>query len=77
MKALQVQSKNEDSKRLLRSLKRRNDDKDDVPEKKKCIESTPSPDLRINAVKAWVLDKFSTESITNLIMTFIVRIYCV
>lgn len=79
MKALQVQSKNEDSKKLLRSLKRKNDDKeekkldkDDIPEKKKFTESTLPPDMRINMVKAWVLDKFSPESIANLIMTFMV-----
>lgn len=81
MKALQVLSKNEDSKKLLRSLKRKNDDKedkkpdkDDVPEKKRCTEGTP-PDRHINIVKAWVLEKLSPESITNLIMTFMVNIY--
>jgi len=81
MKALQVQSKNEDSKKLLRSLKRKNDDKedkkldkDDIPEKKRCTESTLSLDMRINTIKAWVLDKFSPESITNLVMTFMVSV---
>lgn len=81
MKALQVLSKNEDSKKLLRSLKRKNDDKedkkpdkDDIPEKKRCTEGTP-PDRHINIVKAWVLEKLSPESITNLIMTFMVNIY--
>jgi len=79
MKALQVQSKNEDSKKLLRSLKRKNDDKeekksdkDDVPEKKRCTESTMPSDMRVNIVKEWVLEKFSPESIANLIMTFMV-----
>lgn len=81
MKALQVLSKNEDSKKLLRSLKRKNDDKedkksdkDDIPEKKRCTEGTP-PDRHINAVKAWVLEKLSPESIANIIMTFMVNIY--
>lgn len=79
MKALQVLSKNEDSKKLLRSLKRKNDDKDDkkpekddIPEKKRCTEGT-TPDRHINSVKAWVLEKLSTESITNLIMTSMVN----
>lgn len=78
MKALQVLSKNEDSKKLLRSLKRKNDDKDDkkvdkndIPEKKRCTE--PS-DLRVNTVKAWVYEKFSPESVANLVMTFMVYI---
>lgn len=83
MKALQVLSKNEDSKKLLRSLKRKNEDKedkkmdkDDVPEKKRCLESTPPPELSIDVdtIKAWVLEKFSPESITNLIMTFMVSV---
>lgn len=80
MKALQVLSKNEDSKKLLRSLKRKNDDiedkktdKDDIPEKKRCTEGT-LPDRHINTVKEWVLGKLSPESITNLIMTFMVNI---
>jgi len=80
MKALQVLSKNEDSKKLLRSLKRKNDDKedkkpdkDDIPEKKRCTEGTPS-DRHINAITTWVLEKLSPESITNLIMTFMVNI---
>jgi len=79
MKALQVLSKNEDSKKLLRSLKRKSDDKDDkkpekddIPEKKRCTEGIP-PDRHINSVKAWVLEKLSTESITNLIMTSMVN----
>lgn len=81
MKALQVLSKNEDSKKLLRSLKRKNDDKDDkkfdkedIPEKKRCTLSTPPTDARINSVKAWVLEKLSPESITNLIMIFMVSV---
>jgi len=80
MKALQVLSKNEDSKKLLRSLKRKNDekddkkpDKDDIPEKKRCTEGTSS-DRHINTIKTWVLEKLSPESITNLIMTFMVNI---
>ncbi|XP_022182755.1 symplekin [Myzus persicae] len=80
MKALQVLSKNEDSKKLLRSLKRKNDDKedkkpdkDDIPEKKRCTEGTP-PDQHINTIKAWVLEKLSPESITNLIMTFMPKL---
>lgn len=82
MKALQVLSKNEDSKKLLRSLKRKNEDKEDkkmdkdeVPEKKRCLESTP-PELSIDVdtIKAWVLEKFSPETITNLIMTFMVSV---
>lgn len=82
MKALQVLSKNEDSKKLLRSLKRKNEekedkkpDKDDIPEKKRCIEGTPPPDPRVDSVKAWVFEKFSPESITNLVMTFMVSVY--
>lgn len=81
MKALQVLSKNEDSKKLLRSLKRRNDDKDDkkadkdeIPEKKRCTDSTLISDININIVKTWVLEHFSTESITNLIITFMVSV---
>lgn len=79
MKALQVLSKNEDSKKLLRSLKRKNDDKDekkfdkeDIPEKKRYTIGTPPTDVRINLVKTWVLERLSPESITNLIMTFMV-----
>lgn len=79
MKALQVLSKNEDSKKFLRSLKRKNDDKedkksdnDDIPEKKRCTDSLPS-EQHINTVKAWVLERFSSESITNLIMAFMVN----
>lgn len=81
MKAFQVLSKNEDSKKLLRSLKRKNDDKedkkidkDDIPEKKRCTEIIIPSTSRVNAVKTWVLERFSTESITNLIMTFMVYI---
>lgn len=81
MKAFQVLSKNEDSKKLLRSLKRKNDDKedkkldkDDIPEKKRCPEGFIPSSSRVNAVKTWVLEKFSPETITNLIMTFMVNI---
>lgn len=81
MKALQVLSKNEDGKKLLRSLKRKNDDvddkkidKDEIPEKKRCTDSTIVSETNINMVKTWVLEHFSSESITNLIMTFMVRV---
>lgn len=81
MKSLQVMSKNEDSKKLLRSLKRKNEDKEDkksvkhdIPEKKRCTESSVPSDQYINTVKAWVLEKFTPESITNLIMTFMVSV---
>jgi len=81
MKALQVLSKNEDSKKLLRSLKRKNEDKeekklckDDIPEKKRCTEGTLPPEIQINSVKIWVLEKLSPETVTNLIMTFMVSI---
>lgn len=81
MKALQVLSKNEDSKKLLRSLKRKNEDKDDkkldkhdIPEKKRCTEGSVPSEQRINIVKSWVLEQFSPESITNLIMTFMVSV---
>lgn len=77
MKALQVLSKNEDSKKFLRALKRKNDDKEDkkpdkdeIPEKKRCTDL--SSELRINSTKAWVLEKFSSESVANLIFTFLV-----
>lgn len=73
MKALQVLSKNDDSKKLLRSLKRKNDDKEDIPEKKRCTDSPP--EQHINSVKSWVLEKFSSESITNLIIAFMVGLY--
>lgn len=76
MKALQVLSKNEDSKKFLRSLKRKNDDKDDkksdndnIPEKKKCTD-----EQYVNTVKTWVLERFSVESITNLIIAFMVSL---
>lgn len=79
MKALQVMSKNEDSKKLLRSLKRKNDDKDDkktvkdeIPEKKRCTDRTLISETNMNIVKTWVLEHFSSESITNLVMTFMV-----
>lgn len=79
MKALQVLSKNEDSKKLLRSLKRKNEDKDekktdkdDIPEKKRCTENALSAP-HISTVNAWVLEKFAPESVTNLIMTFMVN----
>lgn len=81
MKALQVLSKNEDSKRILRSLKRKNEDKDDkkidkedIPEKKRCTEVVTPPDPNINIVMAWVLEQFSPESITNLVMAFMVSL---
>lgn len=84
MKALQVQSKNEDSKKILRSLKRKNDDKEDkkvdkndIPEKKRCTEGVPPSDLRINTVKTWIFEKFSPESVTNLVMTFMVIAYLI
>lgn len=81
MKALQVMSKNEDSKKLLRSLKRKNEDKEDkksikhdIPEKKRCTEGSVPSDQYVNTVKAWVLEQFTPESITNLIMTFMVSV---
>uniref|UniRef100_A0A2S2QQH0 Symplekin n=1 Tax=Sipha flava TaxID=143950 RepID=A0A2S2QQH0_9HEMI len=81
MKALQVLSKNEDGKKLLRSLKRKNDDvddkktdKDEIPEKKRCTDGTLVSDTNINMVKSWVLEHFSSESITNLIMTFMPKL---
>lgn len=81
MKSLQVLSKNEDSKKLLKSLKRKTDekddkktDKDDIPEKKRCTEGTVLSDLRTNSVKTWILEKLSPESVTNLVMTFMVSL---
>lgn len=82
MKSLQVLSKNEDSKKLLKSLKRKTDekedkkiDKDDIPEKKRCTEGTILTDLRTNSVKTWILEKLSPELVTNLVMTFMVSCY--
>lgn len=79
MKALQVLSKNEDSKKLLRSLKRKNEDKDDkkldkdnIPEKKKCTESVTQSDANINIVKGWVIEQFFPETIANLVIAFMV-----
>lgn len=81
MKSLQVLSKNEDSKKLLKSLKRKTDekedkktDKDDIPEKKRCTKGTVLSDLRANSLKTWVLEKLSSESVTNLVMTFMVSL---
>ncbi|VVC29902.1 Armadillo-type fold,Symplekin C-terminal,Symplekin/Pta1, N-terminal,Armadillo-like [Cinara cedri] len=81
MKALQVLSKNDDSKKLLRSLKRKNEDKDDkkldkedIPEKKRCTEGIIFQDPNINIVKAWILEKFTPESITNLVMLFMPKL---
>lgn len=72
MKALQVLSKNEDSKKLLRSLKRKNEDKDNIPEKRKFTEGVTQPDLNINIVKTWIIEQFIPETVTNLVMTFMV-----
>ncbi|XP_050547676.1 symplekin-like, partial [Daktulosphaira vitifoliae] len=78
LKAFQVVSKNDDSKRLLRSLKRKNDekdsynfDKDDIPEKKRCIESIAfDPEL----VKMWLLERFSVDTVSKLVMNFMPKL---
>ncbi|XP_050439489.1 symplekin [Adelges cooleyi] len=79
IKALQVLSKNEDSKKLLRSLKRKNDDKEDrkldkedIPDKKRCTESLVKLDPEL--VKTWILERFSSQTVAELVMAFMVKL---